>query len=362
MIPVGPNSDILRSWPGIEDSCRKKYFAHALRGNGAMWVISRRDLENILTMEEVIEVVEAAFTDYSRGRWVIPTRTHFTLPEGIILHMPSFLSSGEEGEGILGAKLVSVFPGNPEKGLPLIYGLYLLYDPSTGCPLALIDGVYLTGIRTGAASAVATKYLSREESRNLGIIGTGVQAGFHLRAILAVRAIEICYLFDKIQERARRFAGEYSKKLGVHLEVLSSADEVVGKSDVVVTTTTSVTPVFSGSSLSEGTHLNVIGAFTPETREVDSETVKKACLFVDSYEGALSEAGDLLIPMGEGVISRQDIRAELSEVVTGIMPGRTTEDEITLFKSVGFALEDAAVARLAYDRARGKGLGTHIEV
>jgi ornithine cyclodeaminase/alanine dehydrogenase len=327
-----------------------------------MWVISRKDLENILTMEEVIEAVEAAFTDYAQGRWVIPSRTHFTLPEGIMLYMPSFLSPGTEGKGILGAKLVSVFPGNPEKGLPLIYGLYLLYDPSTGRPLALIDGVYLTGIRTGAASAVATKYLSRKDSRALGIIGTGVQAGFHLMAILAVRELEVCYLFDWMEDSARRFTADYSDKLGVNLEVLSSADEVVGKSDVVVTVTTSPTPVFSGSSLREGTHLNVIGAFTPETREVDSETVKKASLFVDSYEGALSEAGDLLIPMKEGVISRQDIRAELSEVVTGIMPGRTTEDEITLFKSVGFAIEDAAVARLAYDRALEKGIGTQIEV
>jgi ornithine cyclodeaminase/alanine dehydrogenase len=262
----------------------------------------------------------------------------------------------------LGTKLVSVFPGNPEKGLPLIYGLYLLYDPPTGRPLALIDGVYLTGVRTGAASAVATKYLSRKDSRVLGIIGTGVQAGFHLMAILAVRQIEVCYLFGRMEDRGRRFTEDYSDKLGVNLEVLSSAEEVVGKSDVLVTATTSPTPVFSGSSIREGTHLNVIGAFTPETREVDSETVKKASLFVDSYEGALSEAGDLLIPMKEGVISRQDIRAELSEVVTGIMPGRTTEDEITLFKSVGFAIEDAAVARLAYDRALEKGIGTQIEV
>jgi len=362
MIPVGLNSDILRPWPGIEDRCGTRYFAHALWGNRVMWFISRKDLENILTMEEVIVAVEGAFTDYARGRWVIPSRTHFTLPEGIVLYMPSFLSSEEEAEGILGAKLVSVFPGNPEKGLPLIYGLYLLYDPPTGRPLALIDGVYLTGVRTGAASAVATKYLSRKNSRTLGLIGTGVQAGFHLMAILAVRGIEVCFLFDRIEERARRFADDYSEKLGVNLEVLASADEVVGKSDVVVTATTSVTPVFSGSSLREGTHLNVIGAFTPETRELDSETVKRACLFVDSYEGALSEAGDLLIPMKEGVISRQDIRAELSEVVSGVMPGRTTEEEITLFKSVGFAIEDAAVAQLAYGRALEKGIGTQIEV
>ncbi|MCK5552482.1 MAG: ornithine cyclodeaminase family protein, partial [Deltaproteobacteria bacterium] len=303
-----------------------------------MWVISRDDLKSILTMEEVIEAVEEAFADHARGRWVIPPRTHLNVPEGVMLYMPSFLNSKEGAKGILGAKLVSVFPGNPTKGLPLIYGLYLLYDPTTGSPLALIDGIYLTGVRTGAASAVATKYLSRTDSKALGIIGTGVQAGFQLAAILTVRPIEVCYLFDEIEDRGRRFAEDYADKLRVDLEVLSSPEEVVGKSDIVVTATTSPKPVFSGSSLRDGAHLNVIGAFTPETREVDSETVQKASLFVDSYEGVLSEAGDLLIPMEEGVISRQDIRAELSEVVTGIMPGRTTEDEITLFKSVGFAI------------------------
>jgi ornithine cyclodeaminase/alanine dehydrogenase len=327
-----------------------------------MRVISRDDLESILTMEEVIEAVEGAFADYARGKWAVPPRTHFTLPEGVLLYMPSSLISGEGAGEILGAKLVSVFPRNPERGLPLIYGLYLLYDPTTGSPLALIDGIYLTAVRTGAASAVATKYLSREGSKALGIIGTGVQAGFQLMAILTVRAIEVCYLFDTVEGRARRFAEDYSNKLRMNLEVLSSADEVVGKSDVVVTATTSPIPIFSGSSLREGTHLNAIGAFTPETREVDSETVKKACIFVDSYEGALKEAGDLLIPMGEGVISRNDIRAELSEVVTGTKPGRTMEEEITLFESVGFAIEDAAAARLAYNRALERGVGTQIKV
>ncbi|UCD70669.1 MAG: hypothetical protein JSW70_06600 [Syntrophobacterales bacterium] len=327
-----------------------------------MWVISRNDLKSILSLEEVIEAVERAFADYARGRWAIPPRTHSSLPEGVILYMPSLLSSREGEEGILGAKLVSVFPRNPERGLPLIYGLYLLYNPTTGSPLALIDGVYLTGVRTGAASAVATKYLSRRDSSALGIIGTGVQAGFQLMAILTVRTIEVCYLFDSIEGGARRFAQDYSEKLRVNLEVLSSADEVVRRSDVVVTATTSPIPVFSSSSLRQGTHLNVIGAFTPETREVDSETVKKACLFVDSYEGALSEAGDLLIPMREGLISRDDIRGDLSEVITGIKPGRTTVDEITLFKSVGFAIEDAAVARLAYERALERGIGTQIEL
>ena len=146
------------------------------------------------------------------------------------------------------------------------------------------------------------------------------------------------------------------------MQVLSSPDEVVGKSDVVVTATTSPKPVFSGSSLREGTHLNVIGAFTPETREVDSETVHKASLFVDSYEGALSEAGDLIIPMQEGVISRKDIRAELSEIVTGKKPGRAKEHEVTLFKSVGFAIEDAAVGRLAYEKALEREIGIQVEV
>jgi alanine dehydrogenase len=331
-----------------------------VRRNGVMRVISREDLEGILGMEEVIDAVEGAFADYADGKWAIPPRTHFNLPGGVVLYMPSLLRPGEGAGGILGAKLVSVFPGNRERGLPLIYGLYLLYDSTTGSPLALLDGIYLTGARTGAASAVATKYLSREDATSLGIIGTGVQAGFQLTAIRAVRAIEVCYLFDTIKQRARGFAEDYSVKLGVSVEVLSSPDDVVAKSDIVVTATTSPIPVFSGSTLREGTHLNVIGAFTPETREVDSEAVKRSVLFVDSYEGALSEAGDLLIPMREGVISRDDIRGELAEVVTGMKPGRMAEEEITLFKSVGFAIEDAVVARLAYERAVERGIGTQI--
>jgi ornithine cyclodeaminase/alanine dehydrogenase len=317
-----------------------------------MRVISREDLEGILSMEEVIDAVEGAFADYAGGRWVVPPRTPFNLPGGVVLYMPSFLRP-KEGMGIFGAKLVSVFPGNREKGLPLIYGLYLLYDSTTGSPLALIDGIYLTGARTGAASAVATKYLSRENATSLGIIGAGFQAGFQLMAIRAVRAVEVCYLFDTIKQRARGFAEDYSVKSGVNVEVLSSPDEVVAKSDILVTATTSPIPVFSGSALREGTHLNVIGAFTPETREVDSEAVKRSALFVDSYEGALSEAGDLLIPMREGVISRDHIRGELAEVVTGMKPGRMAEEEITLFKSVGFAIEDAVVARLAYEKVLG---------
>ena len=325
-----------------------------------MLIISRGDLATILSIGDVIETLEQAFIAQAKGRWVIPSRIQWSLPGGIMLSMPSFLNPGERGGGILGTKLVSVFPGNPGKGLPLIYGVYLLYDSTTGSPLALIDGVYLTGIRTGAASAIATKYLSRKNARSLGIIGTGVQAGFHLVAIAAVRRIEVCYLFNRTEEKARLFAQEYAAKSGVNLEVLSSSDEVVGKSDVVVTSTTSPTPVFSGSSLRKGTHLNVIGAFTPDTREVDSETVKKASLFVDSYQGALSEAGDLLIPIREGIVSREDIRAELSEVVSGTVPGRTSEEEITLFKSVGLAIEDAAVANLAYDRALENGVGTRV--
>lgn len=330
------------------------------KGGDPMWTISRGDLENILTMEDVIETLERAFVAHARGRWVIPSRTQWSFPAGIMLSMPALLNPGEGGDGILGAKLVSVFPGNPDKGLPLIYGLYLLYDSGTGSPLALIDGVYLTGVRTGAASAVATKYLSRKDTRSLGIIGTGVQAGFHLVAISAVRKIEVCYLFNRTEAKARKFAEKYSEKLGVNFEVLSSADDVVGRSDVVITSTTSSTPVFSSSSLRKGTHLNVIGAFTPETREVDSQTIRMASLFVDSYQGALSEAGDLLIPIREGGISRKHIRAELSQIVSGTVPGRVSEEEITLFKSVGFAIEDAAVARLAFDRALEKGVGTRI--
>lgn len=314
--------------------------------------LSSTDLKQLLSMEEAIRAVEEAFQGYAAGRHRVPLRQTMEVPGGILLSMPAFM----EDLG-MGMKLVSVFHANPSRGLPTIMALYLYSDGKTGEPLAVMEGGYLTGLRTGAASGVASKYLARKDSRTLGLFGSGVQARFQLRAMLSLFPIEEVLVLSLRRERARAFSAEMEREHGVKVGVASHPQEVVEWADVLVTATTSPTPVFEGKDLRPGTHINAVGAFTPGTRELDEEAVARSYVVVDTYEGSLAEAGDLLIPLKMGKIGREHIRAELAEVVTGRKPGRLQDSEVTLFKSVGFALEDLAVASLAYQKALEAGTG-----
>jgi len=273
--------------------------------------------------------------------------------EGIFLFMPAYL----EREGFFGTKIVSVFPKNIERKLSTIQAAYLLNDPTTGELLALMDGILLTAMRTGATSALATKYLSRKNSETLGIIGAGAQAPFQAEAISKVRPIRRMLVYDKDRKIAENFSGSVSNSLRIPVHVMASPREVVIDSDILVTVTTSTTPVFDGHDLKGGTHINAVGAYTPEMRELDDLTVRKSKVVVDTYEGCMAEAGDLLIPIRNGKFSKENIHADLGEIVVGQKPARTSEDEITLFESVGFALEDLVTAQLAYQRAKEKGMG-----
>ncbi len=318
-------------------------------------VLSRRDLSQLLRMAEVIDAVENGFNAYQKGHCFAPVRMPIKIEkgEGIFLFMPAYFKT----EDAFGTKLVSVFPENLKRGISTVQAAYLLNDPTTGELLALMDGIFLTGIRTGAASAVATKYLARKNSPVLGIIGTGAQAPFQAEAVCVVRPIQRIVAYDKVRERTEFFAEVMSKHLKVPVEIPGSAKDVVTQSDILVTVTTSPEPVFSGGDLKPGTHINAVGAYTPEMREVDDDTVKKARIVVDTYDGCMAEAGDLLIPMRAGELSRESIHADLGQIVSGEKPGRTGDDQITLFESVGFALEDLVTARLAYHRAKEQGVG-----
>jgi ornithine cyclodeaminase/alanine dehydrogenase-like protein (mu-crystallin family) len=267
--------------------------------------------------------------------------------------MPAYL----EKEGFFGTKIVSVFPRNIEKKLSTIQAAYLLNDPTTGELLALMDGILLTAMRTGATSALATKYLSRENSETLGIIGAGAQAPFQAEAISKVRPIHRMLVYDKDRKIAENFSGTVSDSLRIPVHVMASPRDVVVDSDILVTVTTSTTPVFDGHHLKGGTHINAVGAYTPEMRELDDLTIGKSKIVVDTYEGCMAEAGDLLIPIRNGKLSKENIYADLGEIVLAQKPARTRDDEITLFESVGFALEDLVVATLAYGRASEKGAG-----
>jgi ornithine cyclodeaminase/alanine dehydrogenase-like protein (mu-crystallin family) len=273
--------------------------------------------------------------------------------EGIFLFMPAYL----EKESFFGTKIVSVFPKNIEKKLSTIQAAYLLNDPTTGELLALMDGILLTAMRTGATSALATKYLSRKNAETLGIIGAGAQAPFQAEAVSEVRSIGRILVYDKDHRAADDFSRTVYEKLKIPVSIMGTARDVVTSADILVTVTTSTVPVFDGRDLKAGIHINAVGAYTPEMRELDDFTIGKSKIVVDTYEGCMAEAGDLLIPIRNGKFSKENIHADLGEIVLGQKSARTTDEEITLFESVGFALEDLVTARLAYQRAKEKGIG-----
>jgi ornithine cyclodeaminase/alanine dehydrogenase len=324
-----------------------------------MLVLTRADLERVLDPAAVILAVEAAFREAAAGR--APALPRAVLPMakgGVFIGMISGLPRAHA----LGAKLVTFVEANRKRGLPTLHASYVLSDPETGAPLAFMEAGFLTAIRTGAASAVAAKYLARQDSRLVACFGAGVQAEFQLRCLKAVLPVESIAVIGRDPARAQAFATRMRGALGVPVEVARDKRAAVREADVVTCATTSSRPVFTGRDLRPGAHVDAVGAFRPTTREIDTETVKRSRVVVDTYHGAWAEAGDLLIPIKAGAITRRHVRAELAEVVARKKPGRTRPDEITLFKSVGWAPEDAASARLAYDRAMARGIGTEVSL
>jgi ornithine cyclodeaminase len=262
-------------------------------------------------------------------------------------------------------KMVSVFSGNIEQGLPIINALVTLIDPVTGLPLAILDGTYLTALRTGAASGAATELLARPDSETVAILGTGVQGRTQLQAVSTVRSIERVLVFDTREGAAEAFCaemGEAGPPIPRRIEVASTAKEAITEADILCTATTSSTPVFSDSDLKPGCHINAIGSFTPQMQELPEETVSRALLVVDSREAAWAEAGDLIIARKRGLITEASIHAEIGEIVAGTKPGRTSSDQVTLFKSVGNAVQDVSVGARILDEAKKKGLGTIVEL
>jgi ornithine cyclodeaminase/alanine dehydrogenase-like protein (mu-crystallin family) len=295
-------------------------------------------LGRLLPMEAAVDALETAFG--SGALPAAPLRTHIETETGSLVAMPA---TGPQGTGV---KLLTVTPGNPETGRPLIQGLYVLFSVGTQEPEAAVDGAALTALRTGAVSGLATRYLAREEAARLVIFGAGTQARAHLEAMLAVRPVERTTFVSRTGDRAEALAGS-AREMGVTAEV--AGPEAVGAADIVCTCTTSPTPVFEGSLLSDGSHVNAVGAYTPQTRELDDDAIGRARVVVETREVALAEAGDLLIPLGAGSIGPDHVVADLSEVVHGMAVRRSPED-VTVFKSVGVAFEDLVVARAAVDR------------
>lgn len=281
---------------------------------------------------------------------VEPPGTH-----GVLLAMPCAVAEPPA----LGAKIVSVFRDNPSRGLPTVTSTYVLSDYATGAPLALMDGGYLTGIRTAAGSAVATRALARTDARNLGVFGTGVQARFHVETIRRVRALERVLVCATSAAKAAAFAEWVSSTTGLPCEAASP--EEVSAADVVATCTTSPTPVVTGEAVRDAAHINAVGAFTPSTRELPSKLMSRARVYVDTRAGAFSEAGDLLLAVDDGGFALDNVVGEVGEVLLGSRPGRASRDDVTVYKSVGAAFLDAATARLAFEQATRHGVGTVYE-
>ncbi|MGQ9642205.1 MAG: ornithine cyclodeaminase family protein [Candidatus Bathycorpusculaceae bacterium] len=313
-----------------------------------MLFLSDCDIQRLLTMREAIEVVEEAFRELQRGEAIIPERTTIMLRNGSISQMSAYLKK----MNVAITKVFGIFPKNAEFNLPTTVATLLFYDLETGKVTTVIDAVYLTALRTGAVSGIATKYLSRKDSKNVGIIGCGMQGRTQLSAVREVRKIEKVFAFDKLPGAKKTFAEEMSKKLGIDVIPVDSARYAVKDADIVITATTSTEPVIKGEWLSEGVHINAIGSYYPNTRELDTETIVKSKLVVDLKKAALKEAGDIILPINEGAITKKHIYAELGEIVTGKKPGRVNDDEKTVFKSVGLAIQDAAVARRIVDNLK----------
>ncbi len=314
-------------------------------------MLSAADAEVALSMEEAISAQRDAFGQLAAGHAVIPPRAVLPVAGGTTLFMPGYL----EASGVLGLKVVSVMPGNPGQGLPAVPGATLLLDHQTGLPVALLDAAYLTALRTAAGSGLATDLLASPDARVLAVFGAGAQARQHIRAIRAVRPIQEVRVVSRRVEGARALAAELD---GVDVRTVDDPGAAVAGAQVVVTATNSATPVFPGAALDVGTHVCAIGAYTPQTREVDEDVVCRARIVVDTREGALSEAGDLLIPLAEGLLHESDIDAELGELVNGERPPGSLGRPVTFYKSVGNAAQDLATAQRVFEAARTRGLGT----
>ncbi len=309
-----------------------------------MRLITDSEVQRLLQKEELVHCMEEGFrTRYLSVR--VPVRTQVaTEDQSVVLFMPCY----DPANASLGMKVVKVRPHAPAG--ERVRAQFLLLDPASGAPQAVIEGNALTDLRTAAVSAVATRFLARENAAVLAVFGTGRQARAHVRVLPAVHSFTQVLVCGSTVEAGEAFAHEVARELGIEAHA-AGARMCASQADVICTCTTSDVPLFEGAWLRPGTHLNLVGAFRPQSREVDDSTVARARVVVDTYAGALAEAGDLLIPMNQGTVGREHIVAELHELIAGKKVGRRAPNEITLFKSVGYALEDLIAAELVLQAA-----------
>jgi ornithine cyclodeaminase len=320
-----------------------------------MLILTRGDVERLLPMKACISLMADALAARARGNAVQPLRTILRLPDGsgLMGAMPAWVGN----PSALGVKIVSIFPANAAAGRDSHQGAVLLIDATSGVLLAVLEAGAVTAIRTAAVSGVATDRLARPGADDLAILGAGVEATTHLAAISAVRTLSRVRIWNRTPARAERLVRLAAERHGLRVEVCATAEAAVRGASIVCTTTASKQPVLEGRWLAPGVHINAVGSSTKDARELDSDLVRRATLFVDARESALNEAGDLLVPMAEGLVGPDHIAAELGEVLIGQHPGRRADEEITLFKSLGLGIEDVASARFVVSEAERLGVG-----
>lgn len=323
-------------------------------------LLTERDVRAVLTMPDLIAAMERALAAYSSGGAVQPVRTTIEVnaDPSFFAVMPASLAA----PAAVGAKLVTVYPGNHAKHLPSHLATIVLLDAETGGLVALLDGRYITEARTGAVSAVSVKHLARPDASVLALVGSGVQARSHLEAIRCVRTLSDVRVWSPTAAHAQAFVTEMKTATGVPIRAVADASTAVRGADLIVLATGSRVPVIRDEDVADGAHLCGVGACRPDQREMPTALIARAKVYVDARVGAMAEAGDILLPMHEGAIRQDHIAGELGEVVLGKAAGRPSTAAVTVFKSLGMAVEDVVTAALVAERARAAGLGRSFDL
>lgn len=316
------------------------------------------DVKSVLTMKETIQIVEKALTDHVKHKTQMLPRTYLFLDKyaGRVGFMPAYI----EGVDACGLKIVSAYQGNLSKyGLPTVMATVILNDTTTGLPIAVMDGTHLTMMRTGAIGAIAAKYLSRIDSKVVGVIGAGVQGRGQLLGLSEVRKIKRVLVFDVEPHLRQRFSEEMSSLLDIEVTSVDTAAEAAGNVDILVTATPSPTPVLADDCVNPGLHITTIGVSTPGKQEIPTATFKRSKLVVDEIDQT-SKIGGINLPFSQGILKKEDIYAEIGEIIVGMKPGRESDREVTVFVTSGLAIQDIATAKAVYEKARVQGIGQAI--
>jgi alanine dehydrogenase len=325
-----------------------------------MLVLSEREVKDLIDAEELIQALEQAHIQYSTGKAVMPVRLVVPLPqiEGRITSMPGYL----DRDKALGMKVVTFFQKNPKQDLSAILATIMLFSSETGKIIAIMDGSHITAVRTACASAMATKVMANPETPVLGILGAGVQARAHIQALSYVRQVKQIKVYSPSGTSAAHIKKDLETQIAAAIEISSTAEQAVRNSDLVVTVSTAKEPIIKPEWLKPGAHINAVGSHRPDLREIDGATLSRARIVVDSREAIMAECGDILLALKENAITEKNIDAEIGEVLAGRKAGRSSTDEITLYKSVGIAIQDIAAANLVYQKALQQKIGTEVIV